>query len=98
MITIANLNEATIKDKNFLFGFSLDTGDLTSVQIVEKTSDAQPSISGWLKEYPEDSETEEFKLADAVAYLSVHAGGWGRLKQFDLVFDTNGKLSKVEEV
>ena len=97
MTTQITVNTTEIKGKNILFGFSLETGDLSSVAVVEKTSDAQPSNAGWLKEYPEDTETEEFKLADAFAFLAVNAPGYGNLSNAQITFDANGKISEVRE-
>ncbi len=87
----------TIKNKNIQFGFSLDSGHLTSVQIVNKMSDAQPNGAGWLKDYPEDSDTEEFKLADAYAWLAVNVPGRGD-STVDLVLDKNAKVSTATEL
>ena len=99
MITIENVDLKAIKGKNILFGFSRKTGDLTSVALVEKTSDARPSMAGWLRsEYPDDSETEEFRLADAAAWLAVNAPGYGRISKAHLRFNEAGKLVLVQEV
>ena len=98
MITLS-VDMAQVKGQALLFGFSLESGSLTSVALVPRKTSNKPGLSGWLKgAYPEDSSTEEFKLADAYAYLAVHAPGWGQLKKAIFSFNDNGKLVKVEAV
>lgn len=102
MIMLENIDLGSIRTKKntgLLFGFSLETGDLTSVQLIERTTTNKPTAAGWLKgEYPDDSATEEFKLADAYCYLAANAGGWGRIARGSLVFNAAGRLIRVDEI
>ena len=97
MITLENVDLRSMKGKNFLFSFSQATGDLTSVQIVASTSTSRPNLAGWLPaEYPESSDTEDFKLANAYAWLAVNAPGWGKLTVATIQFNkTTGKIAKI---
>ena len=99
MVELLNVDLKTLTGKNLLFGFSLETGDLTSVQVVAKTSATKPSLAGWLKaDYPDNSETEEFELADAYAWLAANAPGWGRITKADLTFSETGKLIRLQSL
>lgn len=99
MITLGNVNVQSVKGKGLLFGFSLDSGDLASVVLVERAESTMANNAGWLaKAYPPDSDTETFKLADAFAWLAVNVPGWGRLTCATLTFNDAGKLTNVQEI
>ena len=97
MITLS-VDMTQVKGQALLFGFSLESGSLTSVALVPRKTSNKPGLSGWLKgEYPEDSATEEFKLADAFAYLSVHTPWWAHLTRARLSFNDHCQLVKAEK-